>query len=324
VKTSNRFRSAAAMMGAALVAISCQGAWSQTNRTIKIIDPFAPGAPEYLAARLLGDQVARMEGPSFVIENRPGAGSAIGTEAAARAEPDGNTLLIASPAIVINSQLRKLKYDPLTSFEPICLLVSTPNLIAVNSASRFRTLADLFDAARAKPGDLTLAAVGPATSSHIAIEMLKREANVSMTFIPYSGAPLAVNALLGEHVTAFFGAYPNVAVNLDAGSLRALALASRSRIEFLPNVPTIAESDYRDYEANLWFGLFAPAKTPRDVVSKLAGWFSAALNVPEIKTKLVAEGMYPVGMCGADFRAFVEKQYNEYGRIIREANIRVE
>jgi tripartite-type tricarboxylate transporter receptor subunit TctC len=321
MKMRNRSRSAAAIMGAALLVVSGQGAWSQANRTIKIIDPFAPGAPEYLAARLLGDQIARAEGPSFAIENRPGAGSAIGTESASRAEPDGNTLLIASPAIVINSQLRKLKYDPLTSFEPICLLVSTPNLVAVNGASPYRTLTDLFDAARAKPGDLTLAAVGPATSSHIAIEMLKRMANVSMTFIPYSGATLAVNALLGGHVTAFFGAYPNVAANLDAGNLRALAMASRTRIELLPDVPTIAESGYSDYEANLWFGLFAPAKTPRDTVSQLAGWFSAALKVPEVKAKLIAQGMYPVGMCGADFHAFVEKQYNEYGRVIREANI---
>jgi tripartite-type tricarboxylate transporter receptor subunit TctC len=165
-------------------------------------------------------------------------------------------------------------------------------LIAVNSASPFRTLADLFEAARAKPSDLTLAAVGPATSAHIAIEMLKRVANVNMTFIPYSGAPLAVNALLGEHVTAFFGAYPNVAVNLNAGNLRALAMAAQSRIEQLPDVPTIAESGYKDYEANLWFGLFAPARTPRDEVSKLAGWFSAALKVSEIKAKLVDQGMY--------------------------------
>ena len=152
-------------------------------------------------------------------------------------------MLIASPAIVINSQLRKLNYDPLKSFEPICLLVNSPNVIAVNSASPYHALGDLFDAARAKPGDLTLAAVGPATSSHIAIEMLKRVANVSMTFIPYPGAPPAVNALLGEHVTAFFGSYPNVAVNLSAGKLRALATASRTRIDLLPDVPTIAELD---------------------------------------------------------------------------------
>jgi tripartite-type tricarboxylate transporter receptor subunit TctC len=154
--------------------------------------------------------------------------------------------------------------------------------------------------------------------------MLKRMANVNMTFVPYSGAMLAVNALLGEHVTAFFGSYPNVAANLDAGNLRALAIASRTRIEFLPGVPTIAESGYKDYEANLWFGLFAPARTPRNTVSQLAGWFSAALEVPEVKAKLIAQGMYPVGMCGTDFGAYLRKQYEEYGRAIREANIKAE
>jgi tripartite-type tricarboxylate transporter receptor subunit TctC len=320
----NRFRSATVILAAAVFAMSGIGAWSEPARTIKIIDPFPPGAPEYLAARLLGDQIARAHGPSFVIENRPGAGSAIGTEAASRAEPDGNTLLIASPAIVINSQLRKLNYDPLKSFEPICLLVNSPNVIAVNSASPYHALGDLFDAARAKPGDLTLAAVGPATSSHIAIEMLKRVANVSMTFIPYPGAPPAVNALLGEHVTAFFGSYPNVAVNLSAGKLRALATASRTRIDLLPDVPTIAESGYKDYEANLWFGLFAPAKTPKDMVSQLSGWFGAALQDAEVKAKLVAQGLYPAGICGADFEAFLRKQHEEYGRVIRAANIRAE
>ena len=134
MKTHNRLRSPAAIIAMAVLALSGRR-MVKTTRIIKIIDPFAPGAPEYLVARLLGDQIARAQGPSFVIENRPGAGSVVGTEAASRAEPDGNTLLIVSPAIVINSHLRKLKYDPLTSFEPLCLLVNSPNLIAVNSAS---------------------------------------------------------------------------------------------------------------------------------------------------------------------------------------------
>jgi tripartite-type tricarboxylate transporter receptor subunit TctC len=312
---------------AALVAAALVAPWDQAARsepTIRIIDPFAPGGPEYVTARLLSDQIARQQGLSFVIENRPGAGSAIGTEAASRARPDGNTLLVTSPAIIINAQVRKLGYDPLTSFEPVCLLVSSPNVIAVNSASPYHSLAELLDAARAMPGDLTLASVGPATSAHIAIERLKRLAQVNMTFIPYSGAPLAVNALLGDHVTAFFGSYPNVAVSLSAGKLRALATASRTRVEMLREVPTIAESGYQDYEADLWFGMFAPAKTSKDMVSRLAGWFSAALEASEIKAKLVAQGLYPVGMCGGDFATYLRKQYDDYGGIIRDANIKVE
>jgi tripartite-type tricarboxylate transporter receptor subunit TctC len=308
----------------ALVASCAQAAWSEPKPTVRIIDPFAPGGPEYIVARIVSDQVAHEQGPSFVIENRPGAGSAIGTDAASRATPDGMTLLVTSPAIVINAQVRKLSYDPLTSFEPICLLVSSPNVIAVNSSSPYHTLGELLDAARAMPGDLTLAAVGPATSAHIAIEMFKRLMRVDMTFVPYSGASLAVNALLGEHVTAFFGSYPNVAVSLGAGKLRALATASRTRMEMLHQVPTIAEASDKDYEADLWFGVFVPAKTPKDVVSRLTVWFSAALQAPEVKSKLIAQGFYPVGMCGADFTTYLRKQYDNYGRIIREANIKAE
>jgi tripartite-type tricarboxylate transporter receptor subunit TctC len=319
-----QLRSAAVSTIASLLAFSAHSAWSEPVRTIKIIDPFPPGAPEYVVARLLGDEIARAQGPSFVIEHRPGAGGAIGTEAASRAAPDGNTLLIVSPAIVINPQLRRLNYDPLTSFEPICLLVNAPNVIAVNRTSSYRTLADLLDAARAKPGELTVAAVGPGTSAHIAIETLKQVANVRITFVPYPGSPQAVNALLGEHVTAFFGSYPNVAENLRAGNLRALATASRARIELLPGVPTVAELGYEDYEADLWFGLFAPAKTPRETISELAAWFGAALQISEVKTKLVAQGLHPAGSCGSDFSAFVRRQYDEYGRTIREAKIRAE
>jgi tripartite-type tricarboxylate transporter receptor subunit TctC len=210
------------------------------------------------------------------------------------------------------------------SFEPICNLVSTPALIVVNSASPYRTLADLLGAARAKPGELTLASAGPATTTHIAFEILKRAANVNMTFVPYPSNAPAVNAVLGEHVTSALALYPLAAEHLKAGRLRALAAASRERIEPLPNVPTVAESGYTEYEADVWNALFAPAKTPKEMISQLAGWFSSALRAPEIKPKLVAQGLYPVGICGADFAAYIGKQYDEYGRVIRETNIRAE
>ncbi len=248
----------------------------------------------------------------------------IGTEAVARAAPDGNTLLINANSFVINPHLRKLNYDPLTSFEPICYLASTPLFIAVNGASPYGTLAELLNAARAKPGDLTLASVGPATGGHIAFEMLKRAANVNLTYVPYSGNAPAINALLGQHVTSVLVDYTALVEQLKAGKLRALTTASSARIESLPDVPTVAESGYKDYELNIWYGLVAPAKTPKESVSQLAGWFTTALQVPEVKAKLVALALYPVGMCGADFVTFIRKQYDEYGRIIREANIKAE
>lgn len=169
---------------------------------------------------------------------------------------------------------------------------------------------------------MTVASTGPATSLHLAVEMLKRAANVDITYVPYPGGPPAVIALLGEHMTSVFETYPSVAEQLKVGALRALAIASRTRAESLAEVPTIAESGYKDFEAEGWYGLVAPAGTPKEAVSQLVGWFSAALQVPEVKTKLAVQGLYPVGMCGADFGAFIRKQYDEYGRAIREANIK--
>ena len=321
---SIRRRLAVTIIAVALLTLLGHGAWSQTIRTIKIIDPYTPGSPNGIVARLLADHITRAQGPTFMIENRAGAGSAIGTEAASRAAADGTTLLIAAPGFVVIPHLRKLNYDPLTSFEPICLLVSSPNVIAVNSASPYRTLADLFNAARAMPGRLTLAGVGPASANQIAFELLKRAAKVDITFVSYPGGSQAANALLGEHVTALFGLYPNVVSLLSAGNLRALATASRARVDLLPDVPTVAESGYPDFEADLWVGLFAPARTLKKLVSQLADWFIAAMQVPEVKTKLFAQGLYPVGMRGAEFGAYVRKQYDEYGRIIRDANMKAE
>jgi tripartite-type tricarboxylate transporter receptor subunit TctC len=202
--------------------------------------------------------------------------------------------------------------------------MNTPTIVVVNSGSRYRTFAELLETARARPGQLTLASIGPGSPYHLSFEILKRSAKVDMTFVPYPGNAPAINALLGNHVTSMFGTYPDVAEQLKGGSLRALAVASPTQIEALPDVPTIAEAGYKDYEVEVWFGLVAPAKTPQTTVSLLAGWFTAAMQVPEIKAKLAMQGLYPVGMCGADFGAFLRKQYDDYGLIIREAHIKAE
>jgi tripartite-type tricarboxylate transporter receptor subunit TctC len=314
----------AAAVAALSLTLSGHGASSQTSRTIKIVIPYASGGVADVLARLLAEQIGRAQGRTMLIENRAGAGSVLGTEAVARAAPDGNTLLIVSTDLLIGSHLRKLNFDPLTSLEPICYLTSLPNLIAVNSASPYRTLADLLDAARARPGDLTLASSGPATVQQIAFETLKRAAHVEMSFVPYPGGAPALNAQLGGHVTSILVSYATLAEQLKAGTLRALAAVTRMRIEALPDVPTVAESGYKDYEMDYWSGLFAPAQTPKQTVSQLAAWFTAAVQAPEIKEKLVVLGLFPVGMCGADFAALVRKQYDEYGRAIREANMKAE
>jgi tripartite-type tricarboxylate transporter receptor subunit TctC len=283
-----------------------------------------PGGSADILARLLGEQVGKAQGLSVVIENRPGGGASIAYEAVARAAPDGNTLVINGNSVVINPHLRKVNYDPLTSFEPVCYLVSSPQVYVVSPASPYRTLPDLIAAARARPGEITFATVGPATTQHIGFEQLRHAADLKVIYVPYPGGAPAVNALLGGHVAAVLANYSEVVEQLKAGTLRALAAASKARIEPLPNVPTVAEAGIKDYEVEVWFGLLAPAKTPKDTTAQFATWFSAAMQAPEVRPKLINLGLYPVGMCGAEFGAHIRKQFDEYGRVIRDANIKAE
>jgi tripartite-type tricarboxylate transporter receptor subunit TctC len=314
------------LLFAALAAtfLEAASATAQTTRTIKIVVPFQPGGGSDILARVVAEQIGRMRPVPMIVENRPGAGTAIGAETVARSAPDGNTLLLTSSAFVVTPHFRRVGYDPVLSFEPICHLASSPLILVVNSASPYRTLGDLMNAARNKPGGLTLAAAGPGGGPHVMAEMLKRAANVSMTYVPYPGGAPAVNALLGEHVTSVLTDYPTAMAQIKAGKLRAIATTLRDRDEVLPDVPTVAESGYRDYEADGWFGVLAPAKAPQALLSELAKLFIAAMQVPEVKTKLVPLGFFPAGKCGADFGAFIRKQYDDYGRVIREANIRGE
>src|SRR5262249_5960970 len=297
-------------------------AWSQ--RTIKVVVPFPPGGSADILARVVGEQVGKTNAVTVVVENRPGAGASIAYETVARAAPDANTLVINGNSLVINPHLRKVNYDPLTSFEPVCYLVSSPQVYVVSPDSPYRTLNDLITAARAKPGELTLASVGPATTQHIGFEQLKHAAKINMTYVPFGGGAPAMNALLGGHVTAVFGNYSEAVEHIKAGKLRVLASASRARIEPLPDVPTVAEMGFKDYEVEVWFGLLAPAKTAKDATTQLASWFTAAMQVPDVKPKLINLGLYPVGMCNADFGAHIHKQLEECGRTPPDANSKAE
>jgi tripartite-type tricarboxylate transporter receptor subunit TctC len=309
---------------AILLGLLCQDVQPQPARTIKIIVPLAPGGGADILARLLADHIRRTRAIGVIVENRVGAGSVIGTEAVSHAAPDGTTLLINTPNLIIAAHLRKLSYDPLTSFEPICKLVNSPTVVAVNKASPYHSLGDLVDAARADPGGLTLASVGPATTLHIATEKLKRTTKANVTYVPFSGSGPALNALLGQHVTAAFAEYPAVAEHLKAGNLRALATGSPMRFDPLWDLPTIAESGYPGFQVDVWWGLFAPAHTPETTVSVLADAFSRAVQSPDIREKLIALGFYPSTVCGAEFVGFMRSQDAEYGQIIHDANIKAE
>lgn len=238
-----------ATAGVCIVLVSDRDARAQIAKAVRIVVPYAPGGAADIVARLVAEQVGRSGGPAIVVENRPGAGGAVGTETVARAVPDGNTALVVSTPFLIDPLLRTLNYDPINNFTPICNLVTAPTVIVVNGASSYRTLAELLDDAHAKPGQITMASIGPASSFQLGFEMLKRAAKVDMTFVPYPGNAPALNAVLGQQVTSMFGTYPNVSEYLKAGKLRALAVGNGARAQPLPDVPTVAESGYRDFDS---------------------------------------------------------------------------
>jgi tripartite-type tricarboxylate transporter receptor subunit TctC len=308
----------------ALWALLSPAAQAQTSRMIKFVVPFAPGGTADILARLLAEEIGKAHGVGTLIENRPGAGTIIATEAASRAVPDGNTVLFNANAFVINPHLRKLSYDPLTSFEPVCQLVSSPQVIVVGGAAPYHSLAQMFDAARARPGELTLASVGPASTQQLAFETLKHLAGVNIIFVPFNGNGPAVNALLGKHVDSILVNYSEVADQLQSGTFRALVTTSGTRIAELPQVPTVAESGFSDFEADVWFGAVVPAKTPAALVVELEAWLKAALDAPAVKPKLRALSLYTLGKCGAAFAAELRRRFDDYGRVIRDSDIKSE
>jgi tripartite-type tricarboxylate transporter receptor subunit TctC len=318
-------RLARALFATLIAAVATLPAAAQTApKTTRLVVPFPPGGTADVIARLIGQQAAQISGQSVLVENRPGAGTVIATEFVSRAAPDGTTLLIMANSFIINPSVRaSLPYDPF-SFMPICLLANSPQVFVVNADSPYKTLAAFVTAAKARPGELNYAAVGPATTQHIAGEMFKRAAEINLTYVPYAGGAPSVNAILGGHVTAVLANYNEVMPQLNAGRLRPLAVTTRARLAPLPDVPTMIEAGYKNMEATAWFGLMAPPKTPAETVGQLIALFKSALAAPEVSAKLNAQGLYPADACGAEFDAHVKRQYESYARAIKDANIKAE
>jgi tripartite-type tricarboxylate transporter receptor subunit TctC len=317
-----RYCFAVALIALMLAAGFCC-AWSQAGRTIRLILPFPPGGPADAMARIVAQQIGDSGGPTMVVESHPGAATEIGTEYVFHSVPDGYTLGIISNSFIVLPNVRKLKYNPLTDFTPICNLASFPPLIVVNSQSPYHTLADLIDAARERPGALTLGTIGPATSSQIAFEMLKRAAKADITFVPFAGYTLAIQALLSNSITSALADYPTLQSLLQSGKLRALATTSPQRIAGLPDVPTVVESGYKDVAADFFGGVIAPAKTPQDMVAKLIRLFDGAIKEPKVKAKFAALGFFIGGQCGEGFADILHKDYDDYGRIIAQAHLQM-
>ena len=292
-------------------------------KPIHFICPFAAGGTSDAIARLVGQHMTKIWGQPILVESKPGAGTVIGSNYVAKAPADGHTILFVANSLVINAKLQKnLPYDGIKAFEMVASMLNSPQVIVVNAGSPFHTLKQLIDAARSQPETVSMATNGPATNQHIAAALLQRVAGVRFIYVPYAGSNLAVNAVLGGHVSSVLGNLSDVSVQIEAGKLRALAITTRERVASLKDVPTVAESGYPGYEVVGWFGVAAPAGTPPEVIAKLADGLDGALKDTEIRQRLIAFGLQPAFLGPQAFTTHIANEYERYSRVIDEAGIK--
>jgi tripartite-type tricarboxylate transporter receptor subunit TctC len=316
-------------MAAAVLAAFCAGGIASAqspfpSKPVHIFVPYAAGGGVDILARTLGDVVSRQWGQGVVVENRPGAGGVVASQALAAAPPDGYTLIVVASGHATNPFLyEKLPYDTFRDFTPISLLASSPNILLVKADSPFRTVADVIAQARAKPGSLAYGHAGNGTSTHLAGELLKNLAKINLNAIPYKGGAPAVNDLLGGQIPMSFNNGPESVGQLAAGSVRALAVTTASRASFLPDVPSMSET-VPGYDTEVWWGLLGPAGMPPDLVEKLSHDFVAALNTDAVKQRLGKLGASPIGSSPTAFDAKIHADYDKWGPIIKAAGMKVE
>jgi tripartite-type tricarboxylate transporter receptor subunit TctC len=275
-----------------------------------------------VVARVVGQEVTQKTGQSIVVEDRPGASSIVGTEFVARATPDGTTILLVENPFILSAILFPGHYDVLSNFEPLCYIAATPAVLAVSSQSDIHTLADFLKRAQSKPGAVSYGSTGPASIVHIAGELLKRDAKVDMTYVPYPGSPPAMNATLSGTITAVVANYSDLKGQIDAGALRPIAVPAKKRVPALPNVPTLAENGFTDLDAAVWFGFVAPAKTPKETLAQLSQYISDAVKTPAVADRLKSQGMFINLFCGTEFGNFLADQKTTYTQLTREFEIK--
>jgi tripartite-type tricarboxylate transporter receptor subunit TctC len=320
---SRRIALALALAGSCYVGSS--HADDYPSRPVRLIVPYAPGGGADTVARLVARRVSDTIGQTVVIENRGGAGSIIGTDMVAKAEPDGYTLLLGqSGPISINPAVYKdLRYDPIKDFAPITMTTAYPYILAVNAKLPVKSLQEFVTLAKSKPGALNYGTTGIGAANHLVTELFSSKAGLKMTHIPYRGTALAVADLIGGQVTMVFSDPVSVLPHLQAGTLRGLAVTSAQRSPVAPELPTIAESGYPGFEALAWHGILAPAKTPANVINKLHGEIVKALQHPETKDVLVKQAMQPVGSTPEEFAAFIKQDIAIWKAVATEADVSV-
>jgi tripartite-type tricarboxylate transporter receptor subunit TctC len=294
------------------------------SKPVHIFVPYSAGGAVDILSRTLGDAVSRQWGQSVVIENRPGAGGVVASQALVTSPPDGYTLIVVASGHPTNAFLyAKLPYDTFKDFTPISQLASSPNILLVRADSPFKTLGDMIAQAKAKPGTLSFGHSGNGTSTHLAGELLKNLARIDIAPIPYKGGLPVINDLLGGQIPMSINNGPESVGQLEAGTLRALAVTTASRASFLPNVPSMAET-VPGYDTEVWWGLLGPAGMPPEVVAKLSHDFVAALQTEEVKARLAKLGAMPIGSSPAQFDAKIHADYDKWGPIIKAAGIKAE
>ncbi|WP_348751995.1 tripartite tricarboxylate transporter substrate binding protein [uncultured Aquincola sp.] len=296
------------------------------GKPVRIIVPFAPGGGNDVFARQLATQLTTLLGVQVLVDNRPGAGGTVGTDAAAKSPADGSTLLLGhTGTLAINPVLYpKLPYDARNAFVPVAPLASAPLVLVVPAVSPIRTLADLLARAKAAPGKLAFASSGNGTGGHLAGELLEEVAGIQLLHVPYKGTAPALTDVLGGQVDLMFSVIPSALPHIDAGKLRAIGITGARRSPRLPDVPTVAEGGLKGYESSLAYGLVAPRGTPDAVLRTLSQAVAKATESPALREAFKAEGAEPLAGSAADFQALMQTESDKWGRVIRQAGIKPE
>src|SRR3954463_9649814 len=295
------------------------------EKPVRIVVPFAPGGGTDVIARTLAQEMAKDLGATIIIENKPGAGTIIGTQTVAASEPDGYTLLMGTFANAVNPSLNaKLPYDPHKDFAAVALIARSFNIVVVNPASAIKSIADLIAAAKSDPDRLSYGTYGTGTSAHLAGELFKTMAKVNLTTVPYKGAAPAITDLLGGQIEVMFTTVASAASLIAAGQLRALAVTSAERSPAFPEVPTVAEAGVPGYAAESWYGLYAPAKTPTEIIERLNKSAAKAVRSEAFKKLGVNEGLVMVAGEPAELDRYVRGEEERWRKVIGDANIRID
>ena len=317
----HRLVSAGVVIVAAAIAAAPANAQVYPSKSIELVVPFVAGGTTDNIARMMAQRFTESWSQTVIVNNRPGAGSSIGTAAVARAAPDGHTLLVTTFAFAANPALSKVPFDPIRDFAPVTELASLPMMLLVHPSVPAKNLKEFIALAKASPAGLDYASSGPGTSTHLAAEMFNTMAGVRLVHVPYKGNAEVYNALLGGHIKVHFSLVPSGIAHVRAGTLRVLAVTSEKRLPYLPDVPTIAESGFPAYEISSWQGVLAPAGTRPDVVEKINGELVRMLKEPVVRERMAREGADPVGSSPKQFSERVASEIDKWSKVAKAAGL---